>query len=445
MIARGKVKVLRSSKRTHDPLAAEVGADLATLLREAETLNGVVLRPAPVFRPGVDMAEADLTGLTVRMADMHALLGVLADSGIIDHATQEKAKRYFNVQDRGWTDAARPEPNRPLLIDNLALTYLQHTGLFEPLVGVFKDVLVERAAEEEALMLIEYEQQVAEVLKIIDDIRKSIRDAHEAGKVRFGPRPSSADSNSRGADSSTFHLLLDFVGADAVCFDDRFLNKEPFAEDQKKCRLPCITSLDLIDTLHARGIVAESDRHIYRHRLRIGGAVLLPAGTDEIIFAALHTGAVESAEGRAIRESIDLAMVAQIPQFPKEIPWLISINAAIRKALFEVWALESDKRRAAALAGWIFYLIPKAEDWVPRWDGTPPPQWVEAVSRGVLAHLSMPLTLEKADLDRFNEFLEESVLEPLRTSMPQRFDGVVQLVKELILKFAGEATGERET
>jgi tetratricopeptide (TPR) repeat protein len=49
-IAKGKIKVLRTPSIARDALSAEVGVELAALLREAKTANGIVLRPGPTDR-----------------------------------------------------------------------------------------------------------------------------------------------------------------------------------------------------------------------------------------------------------------------------------------------------------------------------------------------------------------------------------------------------------
>jgi hypothetical protein len=74
-IAKGRLKVLRTPSLARDPLSAEVGVELAALLSEAKSANGIVIRPAPVHRIGLEEpADADLTNYSDHLCDMHGLL-----------------------------------------------------------------------------------------------------------------------------------------------------------------------------------------------------------------------------------------------------------------------------------------------------------------------------------------------------------------------------------
>jgi hypothetical protein len=52
---------------------------------------------------------------------MHNLLSVLVDHGGIDQSQEDTAKKYFDLKDGGISGCARPDPNRPLFVDGLAL------------------------------------------------------------------------------------------------------------------------------------------------------------------------------------------------------------------------------------------------------------------------------------------------------------------------------------
>jgi hypothetical protein len=169
-IAKGQFKVLRTPSLARDPLSGEVGVELSALIREATTANGVVTRPAPVNRIGLeDRGEADMSGYSDRLCDMHGLLKALVDLNAVDEETEKSAKRYFNVQDKGWPAPAVPEPGRPVFVDGLSLIYLQHTGLLQAFLRAFPTVYIHVSTEEEANVLIEHDHNVYEVLRVIDD------------------------------------------------------------------------------------------------------------------------------------------------------------------------------------------------------------------------------------------------------------------------------------
>ena len=103
------LKRLPTSVPFRHPLAKEIGNELASLLYAAEKMNGVVLRPAPVHRIGLDSEDADLTPHAARLADMHALLAVLSEQSAIDGSIEATAGRYFTLQDRKWPSTAKPD------------------------------------------------------------------------------------------------------------------------------------------------------------------------------------------------------------------------------------------------------------------------------------------------------------------------------------------------
>jgi hypothetical protein len=144
-IASGKIKIVRTSLARRDALVAEVGDELAGLLRVAESADGIVVRPAPVHKPGVLNHDADVSAHAQRLADTHSLLKVLQDNGLTDQSTEEAARRYFRLQDKGWPTPARPDPSRPLYIDGLGLIYLDSVGLLDTVSQPFSRSSLTRA------------------------------------------------------------------------------------------------------------------------------------------------------------------------------------------------------------------------------------------------------------------------------------------------------------
>jgi hypothetical protein len=299
----------------------------------------------------------------------------------------------------------------------------------------FQDVYIDASAEDEANDLIEHNRHVAEVLRVIDTIRDAIRKAQSANKIIFGPGriAASNDDEDDGFQSSTLNLVSDLMQADVVVLDDRGLNKEPFVEDRHRHRARSVTSLDVIEELHGRLLVSDDERRNLRHRLRVAGAALVPVDRDEIVVAALRTKGAESAELTAIQDSILLARVAELPRFPAEIPWFGAVTVAVKNAVMEVWLREPNHERAAALSTVILDLKINPEDWVGRWDGQPPPNWVETVKLVVISGLAMPVELNDAELVRaYNEWLERSVLAPLRERSPKAYAAVIEHIKAFV-------------
>jgi hypothetical protein len=435
------LKIHRATATPSDKLAQEIGVELASLLKIAELNNGIVVRPAPVLQLGFDgQREADMSSHSSRLSDMRTLLHALRDLGAVDQATESAGDQYFRLQDRGWSQSVRPDKTRPIYLDDVAVSYLQTTNLLEAVVRAFDAVYVGSDVEEEAGAVIEMDRQSTEILRILDDIRSAIIKADDVGKIVFGPHATNAEADDR--ELSTMHLLADLCAADAVVFDDRSLNKNPYATDRNGHNARTLTSLDLIEELVRRGVITQEERQSFRHRLRIAGAALVPLDGDELYGAAMRSGTYESAELRAMRESIALAGLREIPRFPGEIPWYLLINRAIKGALTKLWTAEGKDDRVEAFADAIFSMQPNAVDWLGRWDGSPPPNWVEATNRVMVASLALPVELADQEvIQRYHRWLDARVLQDIRDTDPGRYQLVVEQIRSFILGVA-EAKNE---
>jgi hypothetical protein len=434
------LKVHPVSNSPPDSLVQTVGIDLASLLAAAELNDGVVVRPAPVLQLGFQgEREADMTAHASRLSDTQSLLHVLHDHGAVDQASEAAAERYFRLQDRGWPWSSRPDPSKPIYLDDVAVSYLQTTNLLEAVLRTFNAVYVGSDLEEEATAIIERDRHSTEILRVVDAIRETIAKANGRGNVIFGSRSANiGDDNER--DSSTMHLLADLDGVDGVVFDDRALNKNPFATDRIGHNARTLTSLDVLEELLQRGIITHAERQSLRHRLRAAGAALVPIDSDELYAAVLRGSALESAELRVIRESIALAGLREIPRFPAEIIWYLGLNRAVKEALMRVWRERGSTDRVEALADAILGLQPNAIDWVARWHDGPPPQWVEAVGRITVASLAFPVELDDpAVIQRYHRWLDSRVLKEIRENDQDRYEQIVAQIRDLLLGVLGAA------
>lgn len=239
------------------------------------------------------------------------------------------------------------------------------------------------------------------------------------------------------------NLLANLLGSDTVVFDDRALNKEPFVTDRAGWRARIVTSLDIIEELHATGVLSAAERRVCRHRLRVAGSCLVPLDAGEIKSAAQRNGQHLSPEFRAIRDSIDLPRIAEIPLFPAEIPWFMIVNSAMKTALVEIWNEESDPQKAAAIANALHSIYPTPEDWVACWRGQPPPEWIMAVNRILRTTLALPFEVggDPQLLDRYNEWLERTLLEPMRKTAPESYQAIVEYLKDFVLNSRNDDCG----
>lgn len=433
-IAKGAIKVLRTPAVARDPLSAELGIELAALLREAEKTKGFVIHPAPISKVGLEeRAEADVTAHGPYLSDMHHLLTALADLNAIDEEAESSARQYFDLQDRGWSWSATPDRSSPIYLDGLAIVYLQYTGLLETVLRVFSSVYVYVSVQEEANVLIEHDQQAGEVLRVIDEVRNTLRRFHSNGRLVFGPRRAETDADSEGL-QSTLNLITNFLDAEVVVFDDRGLNKEPFVADSSGHRARVCTTLDLLEELTAREIIPVERYRRLRFLLRAAGAMLVPVSIDEILAAAARNRRNESPEFHAIRDSIQLARRIEMPQFPGEIRWFMSYVQSVKSAIARIWINESNVDRASLLASQVLALDPNPEDWIGMWHDHPPPGWIDAVRSALIGGLAMPIEIDdRSKVEAYQRWLEDALMSDVRTLSPDIHQRVVKYLREFIL------------
>ena len=218
-------------------------------------------------------------------------------------------------------------------------------------------------------------------------------------------------------------------------FDDRSLNKEPFVADP-----PAGARVSLRRSTSSKSFTQEAFSRTWSAECTATGSASPVAVSFRWIrrrsnSAARRNGQHLSPEFRSIRDSIDLPRMAEIPLFPAEIPWFMTINSATRIALVEIWGEEKDAGKAAAIADAIYSIYPKPEDWVASWRAQPPPEWIMAVNRVMRAGLTLPFELggDLETLDRYNEWLERTVLEPMRKSAPDSYRAIVEHLRNFVL------------
>jgi hypothetical protein len=437
-----KLKVVRPTAGATSDLNELVGVDLATLIQAARADGGVVVRPAPVFKlKSAGKELADLSRYSDCLCDMHSLLIAMRDLGLVSSESETVADKYFQLQDQGWASSAAPDKSRPIYLDDVAISYLQTTNLLGAVVNGFDSVFILSSTEEESESWLTVDRRSQEASDVIQSIRDAIAGGYSAGRVQFGPHRPKSDLDDDIA-MSTFNLLGASLGADVAVLDDRAFNKESFITDNAQRNVPIATSLDVIEELSARNAITKDERVALRHRLRVAGAGLIPVESDEILAAAQRGGNTESLEFREISNSIRLARVRQMPRFPAEMPWFLSVASGFREAIKQCWRTEKDKSRATLVADLLLTELPRGADWLPLWQGAAPLNWAEAVNRTMAASLSLAVDFaDRESRSAYFEWLEDRVLRAIRSLDPDAYQRLIEQLKSLIVNAAG-ADGE---
>jgi hypothetical protein len=325
-----------------------------------------------------------------------------------------------------------------LFIDSLALEHVLTLDLLDVVLRVFPSVHIHTAVDEETMELLAYEGQADEAVRVVDSARRTIHAAFEGDTIRFGPRRPGAEDDDDGGEFPILHLLSDLASVDVLLVDDRTLAGQGVATDADGRQVAVVTTLDVIEDLRRRELITVKDWRRHRFVLRQCGAMLVPLDAEEVVAGATRSGETESAELRAVREGLALARLTGLPHFPRDIRWFISICIGITHGIQRTF-VELPRDRAEGVASYLYRVLPDPGDWLGFWDGAAGLDWVKGVDRvlhqGLVAALDIDDPLAR---EAYRAWVEERVLDPMRTLGPERYRALVQLLREFLLEIRSD-------
>lgn len=450
LIASRKLTVLSKLPEGPVRLQQEVGEETAGMIAAAEEIGGLVVESWPVHRVGSLLEDqADLTGHETSLTDTHAVLAHLVRIGLLEDATRGNAESYLRHVDKGHPAAPAIDRGKRLYLDSLAVTYLDHAGLLEPLAGAVEAIFVPPSVEREARDVLLWSEQSSDTIAQLEEIASKLRTAIDEGKVDFTwHRWKDGSGEEPDADLGKFpffELLSGLSAFDAVVTDDRCLNKEPTWSHGGKV-VSSATTLDVLAFLRASGAISQDQHWHALHKLRLGGFCLVPIGTEELI-ARLTTasvgsdGVIEVPELRAIRESITLPQRANIYRFDEQ-PWLTSVRYATSQAIRQLWSLKPPSPQLEDRADWLLLISPDPVAWC----GDPSNEAIWALSVrqsvGQLGLMGFLAAGDSAHRIRYREWLDKRVFDRLENEYPWLLREVAEFSKAYVRELTKEASDE---
>ncbi len=457
LIDQGLLKPSQSLAEPPGWLTEEVGPDLAEMLHAAQVDSGRVVRPHPIHKlRSFAEDEADLGEYDDLILPTTAFARMLHEEGHLDADTYGRASRYLAAHDHDLSetvDSALLE--KPLYLDDLAVTYLQGAGLLQVACRCGFDLRVHLSMRTEQDGLIAANREGDRVAGLIDDIRVTLRDALERDEAAFLSRH--ASSHEEGAEAllrdapTLAHFLLDAGPCDAVSVDDRFLNRHMVLTDRGGRGVPIVCVLDLLRHLEARGVIDRDKALAALHRLRGAGFALVPVGPDELearLRAAQFDpkgGLVETAELRVLRQTLMRLRSLDMVQQPPEAPFLDQLRLASVLTIRCLWKDESiPADRAVALSDWVWRNVaPSPIDWSRT---VAEPERMMPLPELFARHVELllkPMPLTDDRYEAFRRWAESAVLEPLLPANDDILDTVAGHVRteieRMIEEFADDA------
>ncbi len=419
----GRLKVMNSLPKPRQHILDEVGQHLAQMLQAAQDIGGRVITPRPIHKARGFMREpatlGDYDKLAVSTVDFESLL---YEDGLLDTETHEKAFQYLALQDKGGSDRDRIALDGPLFLDDISVYYLNGAGLLSIVANSDLDLRVHSSLRDEQNALIAVSREGKHLAESIDSLRIALRDALECGAVGFLRRHDPTEEERRLFEfaPTLTQLVRDDDDRDAVCLDDRYLNKIPRFIDSEGRSVPIVCVLDILSFLENQGALSERGRWRALHKLRLSGFALVPVEREELLF---YLRSLKRSEAGPLVESRELLSIRQyfarmrslsLIQIPEEAPYLGRLQETGASVIREIWRDEEiTNAQAAVLSEWVWHhFMPSPLDWVPIATGSS-----DAVLESFARYLSVllrPRIIKAEERERcYLKWIDQSVLRPL--------------------------------
>ena len=454
LLDRRGIASLEATAEVDRRLATQVGDDLAMLIAEAEKPDPagrqrVVVRPFPVHRVGSLMdEEVDLATHSAVLSGCQAIVDALRGSGLLTDQRFRAATSYLKLNEKPWPHQPVISGPANLYLDDLALAYFVHLDLLELLHDGGFTAFVTPGAASEAASLLAYESLSTEVRGILGRIRRTVSSRIADGRARIGP----FRLPERSEDTMTAHPTMDLLylpdRCDVLISDDRYINRLPRIDTDGRSAAT-VSTLDLLDMLASTGAISTTDRLVHRTRLRRHGYLFVPLEKDEILShllkATLADGrVVETAELRAVRESVLVARMGHHLQLPDESQWLTDTIGAFVAALKDLWRGEPDVSGARLRSDWILELID-----LRGWTHRLPPDGSSRTMDGVRAEQVIQLVLAPPEASatvsgRYWDWVEERVLKPIQATEPALYSWLAEQFLLTVSRVADKAAENAE-
>ena len=332
-------------------LTDEVGLELAALLHRARQDNGRVICVLPIHRVGSLMEEqADTGGYDDLIHSTVDLCTMLHAEGIIAATEYQHASQFLNSQGQAeHTNFSSSILNSPIYVYSLALSFLQDARVLQPLAAAGLDIRIHPYVLEEVNALIGAGDIGADLVTKIERIRNVLRNAIDSGSASFLPRAADQDERLQKHENRfqvTASLLAGSAACDALCIDDRFINRHPVWTETPERSVPIACGLDVLRYLVSRGRISVGDHWTARNKLRQSGFVFIPLESDELahwlISAKVDDGQLkESVELKTLRQT--MARIHSLSVLTPEETLALSVNLhRVCKATMEsLWEDES--------------------------------------------------------------------------------------------------------
>jgi hypothetical protein len=422
-------------------LVASVGEEIADLLGHGRALSVRVCRPGPVPRPGsLRMEPVDMTDHMDVLCSTLDIVEYLHGAGRLERLRYEAAKAQLTGLDTGWLQARPIHAGETVILDALALNYLQISGLLEATIEAFGGVSVPADVLKEARADVEVGQMIDTLVQQVDQLRRSLRDGINNGAVIVAPSPDEAEPEER---HPTFRLLR-IRDVDAFVIDDRKINSS-WRVTLENGEAPLATSLDVAEALGKSGTITFATLKAAAADVMSHGFLFMPVTLMRVmadLVEAVASGAFhETAELRILREYLQRVGMAHQMVLPPEAVYFDGVARTVVEAIRKWWIDAPDVASADAGATWLYAILPDPRALQQVWTDAQTTANAEDI---LVSHLSALLLPNPSEADRmagFQAWAERTVAAPLGASRPDLLSRVAHRIADKFVEFDA-AVGE---
>jgi hypothetical protein len=442
-IAKGILEKLIAITVPDSELSEQVGDELALLISEAEKKNDddtqrIVVRSSPVHRLASLMEEeADLTDHATVLSSCRAIIEKLRQKGQITSEEEKKALVYLQFQEKQWPNQPELADKAILYLDDLTVTHFLHLGVIEKLKAAGFRLIVSPRAVSEANELISYEGMSNKIIDTIERIRSAINTNIESGKIKVGKRHKIVEPEKQSIfDFPTVGLIALASDCDAIIADDRFFNQHNNIDDGRT-RAPIFSTIDLLDALAIAGTIMHEDLSECRTLLRRAGYCFIPLNSEELTYhlsaSPVKDGKViETAELRAIRESILRVRMTTWLQLPQEVQWLDALIKTFIRVLHGLWKNGVSISDIQARSKWILNQI-DVRGWAHAFSGEAGDNIAKTGHViDIVLMLSPPIEELAQIKDEYWSWIEETVITPIKEEYPALYSLIIEWYRRLV-------------
>ncbi len=459
-IAKDLVKKFAPSTVANSDLTAQVGEELASLIaeaemvREADNVQHVMVRPSPVYRASSLMQEeADLSGYSSFLSSCLAVVEKLRQKGQLTAQDEKRARAYLQLHEKPWPSQPDIADGAILYLDDLAVSSLLHLGLLEKLKAAGLVAIVSPRKLSEIDALISYGSIAEEVKNVIEDIRISLNSRIESGNIKVAGRhrldEPEAGSISQHPSVGIFALA---PKCDLVVIDDRFFNKHANIEvDSGRAQATVTSTLGLLDSLVATSVLTDDNRLEYRTRLRQAGYFFVPVDLVELERSmnestVANGQVIETAELKAIRESLLRVRMSECLQLPEEASWLDITLKVYIESLRNLWVDGANIDEVAVRSDWFFRQL-DIRGWMHCFHPENSDNTIiirDGRAMQILSLLILPTGVEQNIVDAYWKWVEQRVLIPLKEQSNELYEWLVDQHRSYIENITERLLSETE-